>query len=208
MVYLLQIMILIIIRYLYIFHPGFMNETSDNVVILVTRSFLGLGALASVFLNDYGGEGGLEYNHLINSDFKKLQRSPTLWLTKGVVISNILLLIYTQARIELFKIQTHPSESIHNLNKRKRKFRNKHSLFGNKPVAITLVLVLVFFLLLLDIFIFPGSTNNVAKVLRTRVISSLICRSCFLYFGSERTKRFRTLSFRCFALKKCSNVLI
>ena len=64
MVYLLQIMMIIIIRYLYIFHPGFMNETSDNVVILVTRSFLGLGALASVLLNDYGGEGGLEYNYI------------------------------------------------------------------------------------------------------------------------------------------------
>ena len=41
-----------------------MNETSDNVVILVTRSFLGLGALASVLLNDYRGEGGLEYNYI------------------------------------------------------------------------------------------------------------------------------------------------
>ena len=64
MIYLLQIMMIIIIRYLYIFHPGFMNETSDNVVILVTRSFLGLGALASVLLNDYRGEGGLEYNYI------------------------------------------------------------------------------------------------------------------------------------------------
>ena len=31
--YLVQIMMIIIIRYLYIFHPGFMNETNDNVVI-------------------------------------------------------------------------------------------------------------------------------------------------------------------------------
>ena len=196
--YLVQIMMIIIIRYLYIFHPGFMNETNDNVVILVTRSFLGLGALASVFLNDYGGEGGLEYNHLINSDFKKLQKSPTLWLTKGVVISNILLLLYTQARIELFKIQTHPSESINNLNRRKRKFRNKHSLFGSKHVAITLVLVLVFFLIILDLFIFPGSTDNVTKVLRTRVISSLIMQILFPLLWIRKNKKIQDFFFRTF----------
>ena len=135
---------------------------------------------------------------MINSDFKKPQKSPTLWLTKGVVISNILLLLYTQARIELFKIQTHPSESINNLNKRKRKFRNKHSLFGNKPVAITLVLVLVFFLMLVDLFIFPGSADNVAKVLRTRVISSLIMQILFPLLWIRKNKKIQDFFFRMF----------
>ena len=54
MAWMLQIMATIGIRYLYIFHPGFMAETKDQKIILATRCFVGLGALTSVFLNDYG----------------------------------------------------------------------------------------------------------------------------------------------------------
>ena len=84
MAWMLQIMATIGIRYLYIFYPGFMAETKDQKIILATRCFVGLVALTSVILNDYG-EGGPDYMYLTNPDSKTPQKSPTYWLTKVVL---------------------------------------------------------------------------------------------------------------------------
>ena len=121
---LLQIMATILVRYLYIFYPGFMNETSDGKIVCVTRCFVGLGALVSAFLKDYAN--GPEYRYLTQTTSNALQEeAPTFWLFRVVLIANLLLLIITQVRIEMFKKQTNPSESNINLNRRKP--RNKQA---------------------------------------------------------------------------------
>ena len=191
----LQIMATIGIRYLYIFHPGFMAETKDQKIILATRCFVGLGALTSVFLNDYG-EGGPDYMYLTNTDFKTPNRSPTYGLTKGVLTINILFLIFTQIRIEIFKRHTNPNEMTNNLNGRRFKSRSKNSVFGNKTVAFTLVLLLAFLLLYLDWAYFPTNIKNNGKTLRTRAIGSLIMQILFPLLWIRKNKKIRGFFFR------------
>ena len=134
MAHLFQIMATIGIRYLYIFQLGFMFETKDRLIILGTRCYVWLGALASVFLNDYRGEGGPDYMYLTDSDSKASQTSPTFWFTKVVLTPNILLLILSQVRIEMYKKQTNPNVVMINLNRRTRS-KSKNSIFGNNYFA-------------------------------------------------------------------------
>ena len=196
MAWMLQIMATIAIRYLYIFHPGFMAETRDQMIILATRCFVGIGALASIFLNDYGGEGGPDYMYLTNSDSKTPQKSPTYWLTKVVLTLNVLLLIFTQVKIEMFKKQTNPNGPTNNLNRRRIKFKSKNSIFGNKAVAITLVLLLAFLILYLDWAYFPTNVKNSGKTLRTRAIGSIIMQILFPLLWIRKNKNIQDFFFR------------
>ena len=196
MAWMLQIMATIAIRYLYIFHPGFMAETRDQMIILATRCFVGIGALASIFLNDYGGEGGPDYMYLTNSDSKTPQKSPTYWLTKVVLTLNVLLLIFTQVKIEMFKKQTNPNGPTNNLNRRRIKFRSKNSIFGNKAVAITLVLLLAFLLLYLDWAYFPTNIKSNGKTLRTRAIGSIIMQILFPLLWIRKNKNIQDFFLR------------
>ena len=195
MAWMLQIMAKIAIRYLYIFHPGFMNETKDWKIILATRGFIGIGALASVFLNDYG-EGGPDYIYLTNSYSKTPQKPPTYGLTKGVLTINILFLIFTQVRIEIFKKQSNPMGLTNNLNGRRNKSKSKNSIFGNNAVAITLVLLLAFLLLYLDWAYFPTNIKNNGKTLRTRAIGSLIMQILFPLLWIRKNKNIQDFFFR------------
>ena len=195
MAWMLQIMATIGIRYLYIFYPGFMAETKDQKIILATRCFVGLGALTSVFLNDYG-EGGPDYMYLTNSDSKTPQKSPTYWLTKVVLTLNVLLLMFSQVKIELFKKQTNPNGPTNNLNRRRNKYRSKNSIFGNKAVAITLVLLLAFLILFLDWAYFPTNVKNSGKTLRTRAIGSIIMQILFPLLWIRKNKNIQDFFFR------------
>ena len=137
MAWMLQIMATIAIRYLYIFHPGFMAETRDQMIILATRCFVGIGALASIFLNDYGGEGGPDYMYLTNSDSKTPQKSPTYWLTKVVLTLNVLLLIFTQVKIEMFKKQQSREKKAIEVGKMSKSIRERETRSSVLKATIT-----------------------------------------------------------------------
>ena len=134
--------------------------------------------------------------YLTNTDFKTPNRSPTYGLTKGVLTINILFLIFTQVRIEIFKRQTNPNEFTNNLNGRRFKSRSKNSVFGNKTVAFTLVLLLAFLLLYLDWAYFPTNIKNNGKTLRTRAIGSLIMQILFPLLWIRKNKKIRDFFFR------------
>ena len=200
MAFLLQILVTIVTRYLYIFHPGFMNETSEKNIVITTRYFVGLGALASAFLDDFG-KGGPEYTYLTNSVIKEPKDMPSLWLLQVVLVLNLVFLIFTQVRIETFKKQTNPNEPIINLNRqpinrRRRKPKNKHSVVGNKFIAITIALVLIFLMVFLEFAFFPQNANGVAKALRTRVITSIIVHVLVPFLWIRKNKKFRNFFFR------------
>ena len=190
---LLQIMATILVRYLYIFYPGFMNETSDSKIVSVTRCFVGLGALVSALLKDYAN--GPEYRYLTQTTSNASQEEvPTFWLFQVVLITNLLLLIFTQVRIEMFKKQTNPNERIINLNRRKP--RNNHSVFGNKAIAITFILLLIFLVLILESLLFPGDLDNAAKSVRTRVIASIIINVLVPFLWMSKKRKIRDFFFR------------
>lgn len=198
MALLLQIMVTIGIRYMYIFHTGFMNETSDKNISFVTRCFVGFGVLLSVILNDYG-KGGPEYSFLTNSVAKKPQGSPTFWLFRLVMALNILLLVLTQVRIEMFKKRTNPRELI-----RKTPRKSKNSIFGSKAVAITIVLLLIVFIVSLELILLPSNINNLAKVLRTRALTSLIMHVLLPSLWIGKNKKILDFFFR--MMYKSSNL--
>ena len=134
--------------------------------------------------------------YLTNSDSKTPQKSPTYWLTKVVLTLNVLLLIFTQVKIEMFKKQTNPNGPTNNLNRRRNKYRSKNSIFGNKAVAITLVLLLAFLILYLDWAYFPTNIKNGGKTLRTRAIGSIIMQILFPLLWIRKNKNIQDFFFR------------
>ena len=61
--FLLQLMVTNVIRYLYIFHPGFLYQFNDQTITRMTRSFVGIGSIVSVFVENFANEGP-EYQYL------------------------------------------------------------------------------------------------------------------------------------------------
>ena len=210
MAYLLQIMVTILIRYLYIFHPGFMHDKSDKNITRATRIFVGLGTLASPFLNDFG-KGGPEYAYLMNDDKateKDQGPARTFSLFRGVLILDILLLIGTQIRIEMFKKETKPKTVTitlkTNRRNRPRRRKNKHSVFGNKGVAITFVLLLIFLMLVLEFVFFPSNIGSAAKALQVRVVSNIIMNIMIPLVWIRKNKKLHDFFFRAFCSQEIS----
>ena len=100
----LQIMAFFGIRYIYVFHPGLAHETSDKKIMMISRCFVGMGALISEFVDDFG-EGGPDYTYFkgISNEDSKNTKVPTFPVIKVAVVLTVLLLIFVQVRIELFK---------------------------------------------------------------------------------------------------------
>ena len=189
--FLLQLMVTNVIRYLYIFHPGFMHDTKDQTIMRATRTYVGLGSVASAFLNDYG-KGGIEYSYLTNSETDGfLPHQNKFWFFRGILVLNILLLIVAQARIEMFKNQTNPIQLY-------RKPKNKHSVIGNKSLAITFALVLIGLVIFLDLVLFPDNINMAAHGLRTRVILSVIMNILLPIIWIRKNKKLHQFFFRAF----------
>ena len=154
-----------------------------------------------MFLNDYG-KGGAEYNYLTKPSAKESEeKHPSHWLIQLVLVSNLLLLIFTQARIEMFKKQTNQNEPIINLNRqpinrRIRKPKNKHSVLGNKFVAITIALLVIFIMVNLEFLLFSDNIKSLAKALRTRVITSIIVHILVPFLWMRKKKKVRDFFFR------------
>ena len=189
--FLLQIMVTNGIRYLYIFNPGFMHDMEDQMISRATRIFVGLGSVASAFLND-AGKGGLEYNYLTNSKVDGiLVHQRKHWFFRSILILNMLMLIVAQARIEMFKKQTNPIQLY-------RKPKNKHSIIGNKSLAITFALVLLGLVIFLDLVLFPDNINMAAHGLRTRVVLSVIMNILLPIIWIRKNKKLHQFFFRAF----------
>ena len=189
--FLLQIMVTNGIRYLYIFNPGFMHDMEDQMISRATRIFVGLGSVASAFLND-AGKGGLEYNYLTNSKVDGiLVHQRKHWFFRSILILNMLMLIVAQARIEMFKKQTNPIQLY-------RKPKNKHSVIGNKSLAITFALVLLGLVIFLDLVLFPDNINMAAHGLRTRVVLSVIMNILLPIIWIRKNKKLHQFFFRAF----------
>ena len=180
---LLLLMATIIIRYLYIFHPGFLNETNDQTITRMTRSFVGIGSIVSVF-NESFATNGPEYQHLTGTMDDEDKPVPKLWILKGTLLIDFILLSFLQARIEIYERKMKKKPTI-NLKRgpvpahrqsRQRKKRNKNSVFANSTLAITLVLLVVILGMVFEWTFFPRAigSNMAAKALRTRVISNTI----------------------------------
>ena len=99
-----QIMAFVGIRYIYVFHPGLAHETSDRKIMVISRCFVGIGALISEFVDDFG-RGGPDYTYFRGTSNKDSNNTkvPTFPVIKVAVVLTVLLLIFVQARIELFK---------------------------------------------------------------------------------------------------------
>ena len=99
----LQIMAFVGTRYIYVFHPGLAHETSDKKIMMISRCFVGMGALISEFVDDFG-EGGPDYTNFrgISNEDSKNTKVPTFPVIKVAVVLTVLLLIFVQVRIELY----------------------------------------------------------------------------------------------------------
>ena len=179
---LLLLMATIIIRYLYIFHPGFLYEFNDQTITRITRSSVGIGSIVSVFMENFAKEGP-EYQYLTGTnnnggemDFNKF------YVLQGTLLIDFFLLFLLQAKIEIYEKKMKKKPTI-NLKRgpahrqsRPRKKRTKNSVFANSTLAITLVLLVVILGMVFEWTFFPRAigSNMAAKALRTRVISNTI----------------------------------
>ena len=182
---LLLLMATIVIRYLYIFHPGFLYQFNDHTITWTTRSFVGIGSIVSVFMENFAKEGP-EYQYLTGTnndegdekDFNKFN------FLQGTLLTDFVLLSLLQAKIEIYERKMKKKPTI-NLKRgptpahrqsRQRKKRTKNSVFANSTLAITLVLLVVILGMVFEWTFFPRAigSNMAAKALRTRVISNTI----------------------------------
>ena len=81
----LQIFIALIIRYMSIFHQGYLNDFKDSVIVFISRIFVGISAVVISILED-SGEGGAQYSDkiLLSQIYLKI------WWEALVTISYIL----------------------------------------------------------------------------------------------------------------------
>ena len=175
---LLMLMAAIVIRYLYICYSGFMYETNDQMIMLVTRCFVGFGSITFAFLEEFT-KAGPEYIYLTGSNNEEdKNKVGTLKILQGLLAVDFILLFLLQAKIEFNKEKLRKNSTI-NLQRgpaRRQQRRQTNSVFGNSTLAITFVLLMVMLFIVLEWTFFPRavSSNMAAKALRTRVISNII----------------------------------
>ena len=178
---LFQIMAYVIIRYVYVFYPGIAHETSDKKIMKVTRFFCAIGAFVSEFVDDF--EGVPEYHFLRGT--KKMDKDlekPTLVFFKGLLVIVLLVIIFTQARIEMFKKLRPTSPN-----------RNRQSMFKSPTIAIMLVMMCIALLVILEWAFSPASTDDseVVKTLRSRAIWNLISTLFLPLVMMKKNKKFQ-----------------
>ena len=177
---LLLLMATIVIRYLCIFHPGFMYETNDQTIMLATRSFVGIGSIVGVFMENFTKEGP-EYQYLTGRSDDEDDDFNKFWILQGTLLIDFILLSLLQAKIEIYEeIDRGPNNC------------TKNSVFANSTLAITLVLLMVIIIMVLEWTFFPHAigSNLAAKALRTRVISNTILTVILPILWIRKVKNF------------------
>ena len=90
-----------IIRYLAVFHQGFLNDIDDENIIRGTRIAIAMTSLTTVPLTDVG------YKSVLYSHFSGIQSEritvPNSYPIKMMVALNLVSIVYTQLKIEYYK---------------------------------------------------------------------------------------------------------
>ena len=189
MAILFLLMATIVIRYLYIFHPGFMYKTKDQTIILATRSFVAIGSIVSLSMENFTKKGP-EYQYLIGTtnddevDFIKLRILP------GILLIDFVLLSLLQVKIEIFEKEMKNMPIF--CPKKQPNHCAKNSVFANSTLAITLLLLVVVLGMVFEWTFFPRAigSNLAAKTLRTRVISNTILTIVLPLLWIRKVKNF------------------
>ena len=192
MAILLLLMATTIIRYMYIFHPGLMFETNDQTIMLLTRSFVGIGSIVCAFMENFT-KGGPEYQYLTGTSDDGIRDINKFRILQGILLVDFLLLFLLQAKIEIkstnFTISLNGGPVTCQENEKKE---TKNSVFGNSTLAVTFVLLVVILCMVLEWTFFPRAigSNLPAKALRTRVISNTILTVILPILWIRKVKNF------------------
>ena len=192
----LQIFIALIIRYMSIFHQGYLNDFKDSVIVFISRIFVGISAVVISILED-SGEGGAQYVFLTGKAFDPV-KAPKLVIFKAILLANFVLVIFVQVRIELLNRRLNSQlPYLSSSQKKSRKFlKNKF--------RYSAIVGGIFLLICLDYVISLGSgIDDSLKTLRIRVISGVLQNIVLPTIWIRKSKRFfnffanYVLSFNC-----------
>ena len=189
MAILFLLMATIVIRYLYIFHPGFMYDTKDQTIILATRSFVAIGSIVSLSMENFTKKGP-EYQYLTGRNDDEDDDFNKFWILQGTLLIDFILLFLLQAKIEIYEEKMRKMPAL-NLERGPNNC-TKNSVFANSTLAMTLVLLMVIIVMVLEWTFFPHAigSNLAAKALRTRVISNTILTVILPILWIRKVKNF------------------
>ena len=85
-----------------IFHQTIFHNVGEKNIISKTRTFVLLISLMSNIFDSYG-EGGHVYNYLTDSTVPKEDPGYDFRIVKLIIVIDLILLIFVQVKIELFK---------------------------------------------------------------------------------------------------------
>ena len=161
--------------------------------MMISRCFVGISALISEFVDDFG-EGGPDYTYfrgISKEDSENINENikvPTFPVIKVAVVLTVFLLIYVQVKRELFKKMSKPIiQSGHQAMK-------KHSMFHISTIAIFVVLLSIALCLVLEWTFSPFTGDKselIVKTLKTRAISNIVSTLFLPIIVIRKNKRFQ-----------------
>ena len=108
MAFFVQILTSTIIKYLAIFHQGYLDEIEERKIVRVTRFIVGVTAFTSVALSGVGYKSTL-YAHISGIELEEWV-IPNHFALKSILILDAAVLAYVQVKIELFKKSNLPKQ--------------------------------------------------------------------------------------------------
>ena len=176
-----QAFFVMIIRYLSIFHQGFLNRFEDRKIIYAIRSLVAILSTLAV-LDDITMEG-TEYSYLVGKEMDP-EKIPKVRLFKTILVLELLLVIFVQVKIKLLDRRINSNLPDHVLEMMKQKVAKRSR---TSKVQFILLVTFIFILVSIEYLV---SMKSIAKTLRTRVIVQTLVTIVIPVIWMKNNKRF------------------
>ena len=176
-----QAFFVMIIRYLSIFHQGFLNRFEDHKVIFAIRSLVTILSALAV-LDDFNMEGP-EYSYLVGKEMDP-EKIPKFRLFKAILILELLLVIFVQVKIKLLDGRINSNIPGHVLEMMKQRVAKR-----SRRTKVQFILLVTFIFILVSIE-YLVSMRSITKTLRTRVIVQTLVTIVIPVIWMKNNKRF------------------
>lgn len=171
-----QIFSTIMVRYLSVFHQTILANVGDRHVIATTRTFLLLASFLTSFVDSFGVDG-YQYQYLTGTTPKE-DPGYNHRIIKFMIVTDLILLILVQVKIELFK------RNVDQLNVAVDLIQEEENAFENKVTSrIAGVIAIAFLLFILNHFAFAKLSiirEFIARI-GTQIIIVIVIPSFMVY---------------------------